>query len=318
MESRASLAEKRIRSILRQHGIAHLRTLEQKISDAGPTNQRVDPHVLTNALRSLVDEGSVKGRREGPKGHKSPWYYLLETPQVTVRARLQKQLSIYRAFVKPPQPQLRGQCLEIAVFRALRDHQHALDFLGNFADLDEHDDGKPYSKEEPPRSINGRFLTGDQRLDFLVRHQEAGWAGIECKNTREWVYPGHEVVKKLLGQAVALDCVPVLICRRHAFQASNVLKRCGVVLFETYNQLLPESAQELADKAKHKDLLGYHDIRVGNKPSDRLLKFIGTHLPQVLPKARTLFNNKKELVQRYVNGDIGPNEFSDTLLEQVR
>jgi hypothetical protein len=28
------------------------------------------------------------------------------------------------------------------------------------------------------------------------------------------------------------------------------------------------TSQELAAKARHKDLLGYHDIRLGNEPDD--------------------------------------------------
>ena len=312
MNDRIKLGGKRIYSILRQHGIANIRTLEQKISDAGPNNQRVEPHVLTTALKRLINKGSVKRRQDD----NSSWYYLSETPQSDMDVRLQKQLSIWRDFLKKPQPKLRGQCLEIAVFRAFRDHQHTLEFFGGFPNLDKHDDGELYSKEEPPHSISGRYLPGDQRLDFLIRHPKVGCAGIECKNIREWVYPGARKVKELLGKAIALDCVPVLICRRHSYQASNVLRCCGVVLFQTYNQLLPEAEQGLADKARHKDLLGYHDIRVGNKPSDRLIKFIATNLPQVLPEARARFDKEKELVQRYVNSDIDKGEFSTTLLEQ--
>ena len=306
------IGEKRVFNILRRHTIATLRTLEQKIADAGPNNQRVEPHVLTTILKRLVRKGSVKRHPEG----NSPWYYLPKTPQPTVDMRLQKQLLIWHDFQEISQLKRRGQCLEIAVFGALRDHQHTLDFLGNFPDLDKHDDSTLYSKEEPPRSISGRQLPGNQRLDFLVRHPEVGWAGIECKNLREWMYPGAHRVRELLHKAVALDCVPVMICRRHSYQASNVLSRCGCVLFQTYNQLLPKASQELADRAKHKDLLGYHDIRVGNKPSDRLLKFIGTNLPQVLPKARTKFDRNKELVWRYVDGAVDKDEFSRTLLEQ--
>lgn len=59
MRDRKDLAKKRILSVLQKHGIATARTLEQKISDAGPYNQRINPHVLTPARNLLIDEGEV-------------------------------------------------------------------------------------------------------------------------------------------------------------------------------------------------------------------------------------------------------------------
>ena len=43
---REALACRRLVRVLARHGVANSRTLEQKISDAGPGDQRVDPHVL--------------------------------------------------------------------------------------------------------------------------------------------------------------------------------------------------------------------------------------------------------------------------------
>ena len=49
----------RIQNILRKLKIATMRTLEQKISDAGPPNQRVEPLHLTTARKKLEDLGTV-------------------------------------------------------------------------------------------------------------------------------------------------------------------------------------------------------------------------------------------------------------------
>ena len=102
-----------------------------------------------------------------------------------------------------------------------------------------------------------------------------GWAAIEAKNVRSWVYPNDDEIHALLAKAVALDCVPVLIARRFAFVTFKVLWTCGVVFHQNYGQLLPATAAELAEQAKDKELLGYHDIRLGNEPDQRLQKFIG-------------------------------------------
>jgi hypothetical protein len=33
---------------------------------------------------------------------------------------------------------------------------------------------------------------GGKQLDFLVHHKTAGYAGLEVKNIREWIYPGRD------------------------------------------------------------------------------------------------------------------------------
>ncbi len=203
-----------------------------------------------------------------------------------------------------------GQCLEIAIYRALL-KQDILEYLGCFTNLEEHDDSSLYSKEEPPRSLSGKRLPRETRLDFLVWHPESRcWAGVEAKNIREWLYPNRKEIIQLLEKAVALDCVPVLIARRISFVAFKVLSTCGVVLHETYNQLLPEADRDLAEKARDKRLLGYHDIRVGNQPDDRLVKFVSSNLPQILPEARIRFEEYKDLVCGFVDEDMGYEEFA--------
>jgi hypothetical protein len=52
----------------------------------------------------------------------------------------------------------------------------------------------------------------------------------------------------------------------------------------------------LADQARHKSLLGYHDIRTGNEPDDRLLKFITKNLMEIAPDARAKFDAYKDLL----------------------
>lgn len=312
-DGREQLARKRLVRILERHGVANARTLEQKISDAGPYNQRIHPHVLTGARNGLVKKGRIVRLRK----HNAPWFHLAETPEATVQARLDEQLPVFRALQHGDTGSRVGQCLEIAIYRALL-RQNTLDHLGSFTNLDDHDDSRLYSKEEPPQSLSGRRLSGNQRLDFLVRHPGAGWAGIEAKNVREWLYPDREEISELLGKAVALDCVPVLVGRRIPFVTFKVLSTCGVVFHQTYNQLLPEADRELADKARDKRLLGYHDIRVGNEPDDRLLKFIGTNLARVLPEVRERFDEYKDLMGDFADGSIKYAEFAARVRQRAQ
>ena len=202
-----------------------------------------------------------------------------------------------------------GQALEIAVYRALSS-QNAIEFLGNFKDLDEHDDSTLFKKEEPPSSISGKTIPTAQKLDFLVRHNSAGWAGIEVKNIREWLYPNREEVKDFIEKCLFLDAVPVLIGRRIPYVTRRILNPCGVLVWETYNQRYPKADADLAEKAKHKNLLGYHDIKIGNEPGPHLEHFIGTILPEELPKARERLGAFRDLLESYVTEEFPYQEFN--------
>ena len=307
---RERLARKRLLSVLSRHIVASMRTLEQKISDGGPGNQRINPHVLTPARDALIGEGVIAKLEAG----RLPWFHLAAEDPSLVQAKLDQLLPVHVALQRGDLPHRTGQCLEIAIYRALLS-QDRLEHFGRFRDLDADDDSTLYSKEEPPQSISGRQLPGDQRLDFLVRHPTAGWAGIEAKNTRPWLYlhggsGPNPLIAELLHKCLILDCVPVFIGRRIPFVASKLLRRCGVVVHETYRQLMPEADRAVAEQAKHKNLLGYHDIRIGNVPDERLTKFIGTNLPQVLPVARAQFDRYKDLLAGFAYESIGYKEFA--------
>ena len=291
--------------ILSAHGIALARTLEQKISDAGPANQRIDPHILTLARNKLIAEGKITKINTA----NVPWFHLADTPPATLQNRLHEQLPVFQCLQSRNLGFRKGQCLEIAIYKALL-RQDPLEYLGNFTDLEKHDDSTPYSKEEPPQALSGRRLPGDQRLDFLIRHPNAGWAAIESKNVRAWLYPNRPEITDLLGKATALDAVPVLIARRLAFVTFKVLSTCGVLFHQTYNQLLPDTEHELADKAKDKRLLGYHDIRIGNEPDNRLTTFVTTNLPRTLPEARVRFDDYKDLLADFAAKTISYKEFA--------
>src|ERR1051326_8934650 len=114
--ARFALAQKRLISDLRAHTIATARTLEQKISDAGPFDQRIDPHVLTIAQRDLLRRGTIKIRSEG----RGNWNYLTESLPEDVQKRFEEQKPIYDCVCDGRFTVRCGQTLEIAVCKALR------------------------------------------------------------------------------------------------------------------------------------------------------------------------------------------------------
>jgi len=89
-----------------------------------------------------------------------------------------------------------------------------------------------------------------------------------------------------------------------------LLSTCGVIFHQTYNQLVPQADAALAEQARQKELLGYHDLRLGNQPDARLHKFITENLLAVAAEARTKFDEYKDLLERFAFGDIEYAEFA--------
>jgi len=314
---RHNVAVTRLRNILHSHVVANDRILEQKISDAGPGPQRVDPHILTEARTRMILMGNISVRQS----QNMPWYYLTSTDRERVEKRfqelvqLQKEAQVYSSLV--------GQTLEIAVLRALRS-QTQLQYIGDFPDLEEHDDCSQYSKEEPPASLSGRRVPGRRRLDFLVHHEDAGYAGVEVKNVRQWFYPDREEIREMLLKCCALDIVPVLIARRIHYSTFSVLNPCGVIIHQTYNQLYPNCcAEDLVPRLRDRDLLGFHDIRAiddedANGTHARLSTFIHRNLPNLLPSAREAFDEYKDLLAAYATGQYRYKEFAARVKRRYR
>lgn len=309
---RLEIAKTRLERILTAQKVCTARTLEQKISDAGPYNQRIDPHILTDARKDLQDQGIVKSAHPS----NTHWYFLDQTPTQTVQTRLAELEPIHKALGEQSLTMRVGQALEIAVYKALRS-QDILLFMGHYLDLDSHDDAILYSKEEPPSSISGKTIPTKGKLDFIAIHT-TGPVGIECKNVREWQYPDRPEIRGLIYKCCCLDAVPVLIARRWPYVTFSVLGTCGVILHQTYNQRLPSADSELAAKAKDKTLLGYHDIRLGNEPDSRLIRFVHTNLPGVLPTARERFDEYKDLLFDYGTGEKNYPEFAARVKRRMR
>jgi hypothetical protein len=207
-DERLALARRRILSVLKAQRVCSGRTLENKIADAGPTNMRIDPHVITNALRQAGRDGQVRVMRR----QTAHWYTLPSLPEPEINSRLAELEPIQRAFAEGGFVTRVGQALEIAIYRSLASN-NALDLLGGFLDLAKHGDDVLYRKEEPPSLWRGNsYLRG--KLDFIVIGKHTAIAGgVEVKNIREWIYPDRQEVKDFLKKCCALDLVPILIGR---------------------------------------------------------------------------------------------------------
>jgi hypothetical protein len=175
-QQRIEIAKTRLVRVLTSHSVATMRTLEMKISDAGPFDQRIDPHILTEARQELAAEGLLLSHRVAP--HRPPWYYLGNTIFATLADRFNVLEAIQTEYSRNEFLLRLGQALEIAVYRTLVSAGHV--FFGGYPTLGQHDDSQLYVKQEPPNHI-GRNAIPDARLvDFIVQH-DGLWAAIECK-----------------------------------------------------------------------------------------------------------------------------------------
>jgi len=266
-EEREALASKRLLSVLRRHGAAIARTIEQKISDGGPFNQRIDPHILSPVRNALVQSGLLVRQR----AHGVDWYSTADIPTEVALSRIEEQFQVYQLILAGDFNARMGQVLEIAVFRALQDAP--LISLGGYRSLTKEKTTTKLRKEEPPAIFSGRELSGNKRFDFIVGHMQY-WGGIEIKNVREWLYPDREEIRALLGKAVELNVVPILIARRIPYVTRRVLGVCGCLLWETRRQYYPPEYDNLAGQVREKMSLGYFDVLVSDRPDANLHDFV--------------------------------------------
>lgn len=304
---RIELGKRRVLNILRAQTVACDRTLEQKISDAGPNPVRVEPSVLTESRKSLVREGAIVVERRG----KVSWYYVKGTRKEVVEGRLALLEPLQRQTQEGMFKHRLGQTLEIAVMKAIQ--RSGLNFLGHFSDLNAHDDSKAYTRVEPPMDISGKRMEKGP-LDYVV-FPLGECVAIEVKNYRTWLYPRSREVREMLWKCGDIDAIPVLVARRLPFITIRLLQMGGCLVHENYNQLYPSADAKLAEQVRNKNLLGYHDVRAGNEPDARMVRFMEKLLPELVKKARPAFEKFREAHRQYGKGTLSYREWVKRLQE---
>ena len=187
------------------------------------------------------------------------------------------------------------------MFKALK--ASGREFLGSFPDLEDHDDPTLYKKVDPALTISGNKIEKGP-LDFVV-FAPVGMGGIEVKNYRTWLYPDTTEIKEMLWKCSDVGAVPVLMARRVPFVTFRLLNLSGCLVYQHYNQLYADADSELADLVRDKDLLGYHDVRVGNEPDRRMNHFVSELLPELVADARATFEKFRSVHRAYGRGELG-------------
>jgi hypothetical protein len=115
---RITLAKKRIQQILDTQTVAHQKTLEQKISAQGPTNQRVDPHLVGLAIMDLAELNRLKKVTHRESNTKS-WCANIGTSDDKIASRLADLGPLYASINGGDFGNLTGDALEIITFKCI-------------------------------------------------------------------------------------------------------------------------------------------------------------------------------------------------------
>ena len=302
---RIALAKSRIQSILDQHVVAHQKTLEQKIADQGPSDKRVDPHLIGLAIKDLLENNRLRAINHASTGN-TRWYANLGTTDSKAAPKLDELAPLYQQITGNGFGNLLGDALEVVVFKCLLDRYKTsarYPFQGSFL-LDEPKNASGrYIKIEPPKNIAVHATT--KEADFLQYGYDEGPLCIECKNYREWLYPNDGMIKNLILKSYELNAIPTIIHRRiHYTTLSNLFEPSGIMAHESYYQYYPADKMDLASVAKDKNKLGFSDITHDEEPHARTKKFIDTVIPKIIgPMSKKWIMNKEHLYQ-YALGQI--------------
>jgi len=292
------VAKRRIGNILRQRRIASKRQLESKIAEAGPPQMRANPHHISDALKELLESGDVIVGASISVGIGKPTQLFAPSDWNPASQqdsdRLERIRNAFTEFLTVTLREDNGESLQIIV-------QGAIEQSEQFIWLSE--PGK-----SPPSgfTLSGKSITGSGRLDHYLIHKQTGIPiGVEDKNFRDWFYPHRTEIKSMLKKCHTYNMLPVLVTRKVHYMTRMVFHLLGGVAFETHFQcFLPQYADRLAD-ARHKDGLGFADLRFIDEPLDHITNLFADTLPKLIEPTWKTFNNNADLIKGYaVDEDI--------------
>lgn len=282
------LAKRRILSVLNLRIAANIRQLEVKISESGPKNLRPEPHIVSDALRELLDAGIIRTIR--PPGEERREETKFYTPKQYYPTRAKERITellvpyrLHRTFTD--KNEYCGDVLE-AIVRKSFDAADGYRFLGKLP------------KREP---LDAAYAIGNQKI------------GVEAKNIREWIYPTTGKVWVMIQKCLKIDALPLLVSRKTSFIARITLDKLGVMYFDVFRQLFSKNVATHLHDIQHTDLLGYKDvIPVPITPHPQLTAFLQNKFRQDLPKYRAQWESQQNVLRLFaITHGLGNKEMDD-------
>lgn len=300
---RIELAKARVQKVLDRERVAHQKTLEQKISDQGPSGQRVDPHLLGLAIMDLQEQNRLKTAKHKATGPQR-WYANRLTKAEEINPRLNELAPIYAETLAASNHV--GDALEVITEKAISSAFHGqqrFTYQGHFLLDEPRDKHGRFKKFQPPKAIGPHSTL--KEADFILFGFDQGPICVECKNYREWFYPHHGEIKSTIIKAYELGTIPVFVGRRiHYTTRENFFAPAGIIFHESFYQYYDPEHTELAAKAKEKSLLGFSDIRASHEPDTRTSKFFADYLPSLLETAAPRWAAARDSAYAYAKNEM--------------
>lgn len=264
----------RIREILSTEYAVVRREAESRISEGywQSSGQNIDPHHVTNALRSLVEQGElewVKGPTRG--GAQIPTLQPVNRTgrgtridQAAARKRLLYGRYMGWASGTKRHPQgLIGPAGEAATRAGIKDSDVVI-----------------FTSASHPLNVT---LSGPlDSAGFILPLDSNGIPGVpitllfEVKNLRQWLYPSAAEIYQLLGKAAAVQqtrpdaaIVPVLVCRRAHVTLFWMAAQLGFMVIPMDCQFIGPHVEE-PKYLEVRNELHFNDLKLGNGPSLRV------------------------------------------------
>lgn len=287
----------RVQNVLRSRRICCLKTLESKISEAGPKKIRAQTIVISDVLRNMLKYSQIQ-EIPMPPDVDTTFYALPDFDRTQEKDRYQKIVEGYRIYRNISKDERYcSKVSEIIIFEAVLKAQTM------------HCIGDP-RKNDYPLHVNGYEIIDKSPLDLILYDKKTGIRiGIEVKNRRDWIYPDKDLLWRAIGKCVSIKALPVFICREIPYVSFIFFKWAGILGYPTHNQYFhPDKEQDL-QFAKSVDGLGFHDIyfpqahRNSFKPEQKIeqrhVHFFRNILPSQVSKFYDKFLQNFALLEKY-------------------
>jgi len=106
-------------------------------------------------------------------------------------------------------------------------------------------------------------------------------------------------VWNLIGRALRIDALPVLVTRKIVYPSYYVFREIGLLAFQVHFQFFPPKLETRVGEIRHKDGLGFSDIRCSDEAPPALVRYFAEHLPRLAPGALERFLSRKDILSRY-------------------
>lgn len=307
------VARKRILSILEKRRISYSSHLEIKISEAGPNYMRAEPHIISNALKSLLADKLIKEYKfESNNKKDSTRFYIpnnFGSAGDISRAKYfneWRNLHIQTAQIN----EYCGYVLEKIIFdAALKSDKYHI--IGSGPCYDGKD--KLFkAKGSEILSYQGNTIYKAEKgagFDLFLIHKATNTPiSIEAKNIREWIYPASAEVWRTIARACTLNCLPVLIARKISFIAkAGFFANFGMLGYDSNFQFFDRIVQRDTNYKFKKDVigkdrLGFADIKLiksKDKTPDYIINFFDNILDNNAAEYYDKFMKHKDILKKY-------------------